>query len=207
MGKLIYGRKASLVTGFMFDQKDKFIQSQILGMTIQGAFQHIKIYRKDAEKIDNDDKAAFRENVRTYLSDFENEYTSRVASNRHIANIERLLAKINGLHTSILKDGGISFGVAQKLLNLYLKYDWCLGRIEEPPHCPIDAMILEAVGMNKSPWSPWSQMSGEQYNEIIDAIEKTRGGQSIADWELDEWKKAIRAGVEKSVAHHKGKDL
>ena len=181
-GKLIYGRKASLVAGFMFDQKDKFIEREILGLTIQGAVQHIKTYKDN----DGDVRVIFREKVHSYLTDFENEYKSRVDSEKHIANIERLRGDINQ-NSDVVKEGGISFGVAQKLLNLYLKYYWCLARVKEPPHCPVDAMILEAVGMNRPPWQPWSQMSSAQYREVIEAIEKNKGSLSIAYWELETW--------------------
>ena len=43
---------------------------------------------------------------------------------------------------------GISFkiGHSQKLLNLMLKYYWCLEWLKyTPPHCPIDRMILVAA--------------------------------------------------------------
>jgi hypothetical protein len=36
-------------------------------------------------------------------------------------------------------------GLAQKALNLYLKYLWCLGEIHEPPHCPLDSIVLGQV--------------------------------------------------------------
>jgi len=35
-----------------------------------------------------------------------------------------------------------NIGIAQKLLNLQLKYMWCAGYIEKPPHCPVDRIIL-----------------------------------------------------------------
>jgi hypothetical protein len=37
--------------------------------------------------------------------------------------------------------GKINFGIAQKMLNLYLKYMWSLGNIQEPPHFPVDRII------------------------------------------------------------------
>ncbi|SDJ63273.1 hypothetical protein SAMN05216338_105731 [Bradyrhizobium sp. Rc2d] len=42
-----------------------------------------------------------------------------------------------------LRDGIYWYVVAQKVLNLLLKYYWCLARIPEPPYCPIDRIIIE----------------------------------------------------------------
>lgn len=36
-------------------------------------------------------------------------------------------------------------GSAQKALNLYRKYLWCLGYIPFPPHCPFDATIIDQL--------------------------------------------------------------
>lgn len=42
-----------------------------------------------------------------------------------------------------MRGGQFSFGVAQKLFNLALKFYWSLGLIAEPPHCPIDLLVQE----------------------------------------------------------------
>ena len=39
----------------------------------------------------------------------------------------------------------MNFGISQKMLNLYLKYQWCLGNIKEPPHFPVDRIIQEKL--------------------------------------------------------------
>ena len=45
----------------------------------------------------------------------------------------------------VLYEKKIPIGIAQKAVNLYLKYMWCFGWIPEPPHCRIDRTVLEAV--------------------------------------------------------------
>jgi hypothetical protein len=40
-------------------------------------------------------------------------------------------------------------GTAQKALNLYLKYLWCLGEIKTPPHCPFDRGIIQMLPVSE----------------------------------------------------------
>ncbi len=54
----------------------------------------------------------------------------------------------------ILFGNGFRVGIAQKALNLYLKYLWCLGKITEPPHCPFDSIIISEIKCNIK----WTEM-------------------------------------------------
>lgn len=71
-------------------------------------------------------------------------------------------------------------GIAQKALNLYLKYPWCLGIISRPPHCPFDGNILAEVGV----FDNWTQMDDPmRYREWVSAAER-KAGEALAEWEL-----------------------
>jgi len=80
-----------------------------------------------------------------------------------------------------LLEGRISFGTVQKILNLYLKYLWSINLIVEPPHCPIDSIILSHLNDYVT---RWTKMNKEKYVRIINKINLTRGDKSIAEWEL-----------------------
>jgi hypothetical protein len=54
---------------------------------------------------------------------------------------------------------GYKYGVAQKLLNLFLKYLWCLGTIAEPPHCPVDRIIIGKTCYKDKNWTEIVQRS------------------------------------------------
>jgi hypothetical protein len=56
-------------------------------------------------------------------------------------------------------------GIAQKLLNLYLKYLWCVGYIVEPPHCPIDRIIIGKTSFRDR--LNWTEMGEAEYREVI----------------------------------------
>lgn len=60
--------------------------------------------------------------------------------------------------------------------NLYLKYQWCLGNIHEPPHFPIDRIIQKKL--KPKPIINWTEMNtAEAYMEIIRAVsDKLVGG-------------------------------
>ncbi len=75
--------------------------------------------------------------------------------------------------------------MAQKLLNLYLKYLWCMGHVAEPPHCPVDRIILaETTLRDRLNWTKIT--TREQYMSAINALRQvaTAQGQSLAVWEL-----------------------
>ena len=80
------------------------------------------------------------------------------------------------------------YGIAQKLLNLYLKYLWCIKLIHTPPHCPIDRIIINKLKLKCN----WTQINDEKYyRRIIEKIKKTikldevhSPNESIAEWEL-----------------------
>ncbi len=80
---------------------------------------------------------------------------------------------------------GYRIGHAQKTLNLVLKYRWCLGLVPEPPHCPIDRIVLSKTTLaNKLNWTEMDRI--EEYDEAIRAVRvcAQATGQSIARWEL-----------------------
>ena len=80
----------------------------------------------------------------------------------------------------------INIGISQKLLNIVLKYYWCLGLLPEPPHCPVDRIIQQKI--YKQPKVNWTQLnSTDIYMQIINDIKDLakRDDLSIAQWELE----------------------
>ena len=61
------------------------------------------------------------------------------------------------------------------MLNLYLKYQLCLGNIDEPPHFPVDRIIQQKLneqaklkGLPKLQLLPWTQFKDEtHYSKVI----------------------------------------
>jgi hypothetical protein len=75
-------------------------------------------------------------------------------------------------------------------LNLALKYYWCLGLIQEPPHCPVDKIIIDKTVFRGK--INWTQMLTErEYLKVISAIGSLAEEQncSIAQWELNNYER------------------
>ena len=54
----------------------------------------------------------------------------------------------------ILRQPGYKIGVAQRLLNLQLKYLWCIGIAGEPPNCPVDRVMINKTYLkNQVAWT------------------------------------------------------
>ena len=84
----------------------------------------------------------------------------------------------------------LTLGSVQKLFNLLCKYYWCAGFIQEPPHLPVDRIMLQSI-KSKQAWTKFDNM--EEYKEIIAAFRKKiaeEGYKSLAQWELTVWNAA-----------------
>ncbi len=132
-------------------------------------------------------RKVFRENI---ISFAENEiipnYETAVSEEQHIANIQLLSDKGTIMGEDILRKDGYKIGVAQKLLNLQLKYLWCLGAISEPPHCPVDRIMINMTELkNKIAWTKITDL--DLYRQVIAALKRAAEpkGLSLAQWELE----------------------
>ena len=79
---------------------------------------------------------------------------------------------------------------AQKSLSLFLKYLWCYGLKDTPPACPIDRQILqEAKTADRSiTLKNWTSLdSKEDYEQLLNALNKWADSTSIAEKELSQW--------------------
>jgi hypothetical protein len=112
------------------------------------------------------------------------EYAVGVEEEQHYKHIDDLIVRANSAGSRVLGELGYKYGVAQKLLNLFLKYLWCLGTIAEPPHCPVDRIIIGETRDKDRNWTEIVRRS--EYQEIIEDIRRLANlkGRSIAWWEL-----------------------
>lgn len=148
----------------------------IFSNTIQGAFQHVKIYPKEWT---TEEREKFRLNIRRQLDELVEKYSvGLISSEEHISILDSLASRNN-----------FAFGVAQKLLNLYLKYLWCVDEIKTPPHCPVDSRILAEVNLTEIRWSKMDRASYENALHYISEKSSKEGFQNISEWELETFNK------------------
>jgi len=105
--------------------------------------------------------------------------------------VKAVIGQMPDQESGILAGGRLRIGIAQKVVNLYLKYLWTMGWIEEPPHCPFDGIIIEKLKAELSfsgcfedyAWTKLDCM--KKYGTLVAvANDKAKNaGQSLAEWE------------------------
>jgi hypothetical protein len=159
--------------------KQEFILEEFWSLSISGAFQRANVYKKEANE---KDKADFKKALKSLIVFIAKKYQTNVSEQEHIENIH----KIKNLEHASLNFQHLNFGVSQKLLNLYLKYLWCIDSIPTPPHFPVDRIIQEKLF--KKNLSNWTEMKDEKPYLLIIEKAKEKAMQenikSIAELEL-----------------------
>ena len=140
-----------------------------------------------------------RKKFRQYVSAYCEKYllhqykTDEVSAADHCKNIEKLQSHVNHEYPykKVLYGSHFNIGVAQKLLNLQLKYLWCMGEIKTPPHCPVDSIIQKKIkSKDRCNWTEIDSIP--RYEKVIKAIteQATKDGyKSIAEWELCKYRR------------------
>lgn len=139
------------------------------------------ITNADKKKLRADWAALITQEAQAYISP-----SQRITDKQHCDAIERIAKTLSQKHGPALHGGGMRFGTSQKAFNLYLKYLWRLGKIVEPPHCPIDEIILKAAGLFGS-WT--ASTSRQEYMDWIRwlRMRAKRRGLTLSGWEYDTW--------------------
>jgi hypothetical protein len=145
-------------------KRREFIQSEVWILSTFGAFQRANIYKNNISEIE---KKHFRFQLKEFIINvLVDDYRQDVNEKTHVQNIEQL-SDFSKNFDSILQGGKLNFGVSQKLLNLYLKYLWCMDMVATPPHFPVDSIIQKKLRVS-SP-VPWTKMTTSvDYLRIID---------------------------------------
>ncbi|MNE55421.1 hypothetical protein D3C80_1502530 [compost metagenome] len=68
---------------------------------------------------------------------------SVITEEQHVKFTEQTGLDVSKALDNSLHNGRFKIGVAQKLINLHLKYLWTTGYTNEPPHCLIDGIIRD----------------------------------------------------------------
>lgn len=171
------------------NHRKSFIRKELWLLTYSAGFQRAHIYNKD-KVVSEAERKAFKINLFKFCNDLvENQYKNRVTDDIHIKNIRSVINFTEANYNDILNNGRLKFGVAQKILNLYLKYLWCNNEITTPPHFPVDRIIQEKLKLPEK--YRWTKMDSEdEYLTIINqskSIMKLKGYRNLAEMELNEY--------------------
>jgi hypothetical protein len=139
-------------------------------------------------------RAKFREALKSELRDLAKRYSSRdVEDEPHIQNIRDLAGHLRQSYEEVLNEGDLRFGVAQKAVNIYLKYLWCADLDIRPPHCPFDYGIITALTLNAGFEHKWTFAREDDYREWVRLAKVAAGAKgfkglrALSEWELWKW--------------------
>jgi hypothetical protein len=158
----------------MSQTQEKFIYSEVIKMTLTAAFATRggrKIYATEKENI----RKNIKKEIESKLVDMSKEYLDPISEKeqekRHEENIIELSNSISEKYGTYLEGNRFRIGIAQKALNLFLKYLWCLGKIHEPPHFPIDFIMLGKIpDCSEFQWTKLDSI--DDYRDIIKKQER-----------------------------------
>lgn len=152
-----------------------------------------KVYTADATDAD-------REQIKRILRDAllalgEQYSAGTVSEAAHVGHIRHFPAGLPAGQARKLVGGRLRFGVAQKVVNLYLKYMWVADFIGKPPHCPIDGLIAQKAASINYRWT--TSDSEADYLQAVAALRAKAGRQDLADWELAQFEKVRGSATRK----------
>ena len=170
------------------NEKQKFIISELWILAWAASVQRAKLYQEGVDSLSKE-AIKFREDIMEFAEkNLISQYADGCTEEQHYENIEKLIAFATKTNPGILGKDGYKYGVAQKLLNLALKYHWCLDLIKDPPHCPVDRIVINKTKFkNKINWTQITQR--QQYQQVIEAIKVAAKTDSIAKWELESYRR------------------
>tara|TARA_B100001287_G_C22686402_1_gene533928 strand:+ start:610 stop:1203 length:594 start_codon:yes stop_codon:yes gene_type:complete len=158
--------------------QNNFMNNEIWMNVIGAAFQGSNVYKK---KINKGKKSHFKFMLKGLMDNviLNNYKNGPVDDEEHVNNIYKI-KEFSSNFSEIFNNGSINFGISQKILNLYLKYLWCLKKIDPPPHFPVDGIIQkELINATKDIISdnikiePWTKFNNEKhYLKIINLARK-----------------------------------
>lgn len=166
--------------------KRRYLAYELGLLSIEGALstrnRHWPVY-SCAAHARAEAKSTIRETLEALVPAYRQE---RVTDAVHSANIVHVAHTLTERLRAVLHQRRFRIGVAQKLVNLHLKYLWTAGMIEEPPHCPIDGIVRDYADIGYD-WT--SSNSIDQYLAAIAALRNLAQPRSLAVWELQEFRR------------------
>lgn len=168
----------------MKDMKEDFLKEEVWVLAFSAAFQRANVY---GNNVTSKDKQDFKTMMRGFIEAvvvYKVQSSESLIDEEHLELLHQVIDYSSNFENT-LANGTLNLGVAQKLVNLILKYYWCLGLIKEPPHFPIDRIIQRHI--DSSSRINWTEMTkDEEYLQVINAVrdQALAKGETLAQWEL-----------------------
>lgn len=183
--------------------RQEFIGDWVVQSVIRAAFSHNPTYN---EKTSPEDKGKLKDWVKEYLktySDSIKNNSSLLNFEKHFQTIENFAGEITDEFGKILFGKKFRIGTSQKIINLFLKYQWILENIkEQPPHCPFDGIIIrelikwlkghpDHINLLCREWENWTKIEDiSTYRKLVHTAKIAANLDSLSNWELICYQKA-----------------
>lgn len=170
------------------NDKKRFICYELGLLSLKGALSTrdsaVPVYAKGIKSHQRrEEKKALRE----ILEELERLYSKGSCTEQgHISFIAKTADEVSKKLGARLHNSRFRIGIAQKLINLHLKYLWAAGFIDQPPHCPIDGIIRDKAKINYD-WT--TSDSIDNYKQAIADLRKVAGSKPLPIWELEEFRR------------------
>ena len=180
------------------DNHKEFLVREFVYFSIQAGFatrnEEYPVYDRSYEEFNLQKAKILKKDIKEYLlAYFEEINKSSITEDEHKKRIRSLATKVTKKYGPMLNEGKFRLGVAQKIINLFLKYLWTADLIKEPHHCPFDNIVKLKIQKYSEDWlSDWTEMKTiKEYEEYVKAVKTAaaKDNMSIAQWELNNWKR------------------
>lgn len=144
--------------------KNEFLLYEFWILSVQGAFQRSNAYKNETSE---KQRIEFRKKLKEFVdTELVPQYKKQITDEQHEQNIIKLCKYSKDQFAHLFEKGSLNIGISQKLLNLYLKYQWCNGWIATPPHFPVDRIIQQKIKVH--PLKPWTRFEDiNDYKTVI----------------------------------------
>lgn len=143
--------------------------------------------------IPHSERVLFRQAIMGKLQEMGTMYSNPVSEELHKNNIVGFSDSFSAEFGHLLVGERFRIGTSQKLLNLFIKFLWCLNDDwPTPPHCPVDNIVLKQANI----YGAWTKLDSiELYQDWINRLRihtHTLNYPSIAEWELAVWSESVQ---------------
>lgn len=176
------------------EYQKRFISYELGLLTIKAALstrdKEFTIYKESTK---SHQRSPIKMAIREVLDELESKYSPILSPAEHVKYIESTAKDLTEKVGKYLKGDKFRIGIAQKLINMHLKYLWCSNMISEPPHCPIDGIIRDKARLSDPSFSyDWIRSDCiDEYKSAVMSLKNIamKGGESIAQWELQKFRR------------------
>lgn len=172
------------------DSKSQFLRYAFALDSIASAVRtRNKKYPLYIKDLKDSEKESFKKYLLNYTLTLWDDRTS-ISKEEMLKEIQRFETYCTKEYGSILDNGKMRLGIAQKLITLMAKYLWVSGQLKTPPPLiPYDGIIKNLLNNKElKDWTVLDDMEG--YQTILRAIDKISNDKP-AEWELENWNKAV----------------